>query len=1060
MTTAAGQATGHQGQLLVTVIVPVFNGGSDLEKCLAGIAASTYPPIEIILVDDGSTDGMTQAVAARYGARMIRREQMQGPASARNLGAGEARGDIIFFTDADVRLDPAAISIAVQTLDADAGLCAVFGSYDDQPGHASFLSQYRNLFHHWVHQTGKAEAFTFWTGCGAIRREVLLQAGGFNVDYKRPSIEDIELGARLRASGNRIRLEKTMLGQHMKRWTFWNMLKTDIFHRGIPWMGLVLREGHAASDLNLNLSSRFATFLAGLFGLSLLVFPFAGQLAALWPALALLLAGAICAWLTNPSGKSSGSVFCTALAILLPAAAYGLAPNPWAAVPLAIILAMIWAQLPFYRYLVQKRSSAFAIAVVPMQVLFFLGCVVAVPFGIVLHLFNRPRCVKLISLTALAFVLLPARLAAAPGAAPGTAPGLGPSTMYSSVAQVHPQDAAIPATAESEAGDDVVFQLPQIIVEGKKPEVPPSLIVRKLDIEDFVATNSHTVGEALTYVPGVNVQYGGTSGDARAWVRGYRDRDVLVLFDGIPVASGFEGTIDLNEIAVQRVASIDVIKSAPSVIYGTNAVGGVISIVPAAGVSGSFLDGTLELGGDDERFAHASGGSGNGNVSFALSAQYQSADDYSLSDNYEPEVSQPEGDRINSDYERSSLFFQFDALESPLGHASFFYNLANAHKGLPIESDIDDPDYERLTESKRQTMGLSNQFGAIPLALKLYYNSYDSELTSYTDPDYSYIDDVESNEDYSYGGNLYSTLETSNTNTLILSTGAQTDVFTGAGQLEDGNKAELTTYTLAAEDEYWITQKLSLAAGGIFAYFDQTQLNQASSKFNPQIALGWQVTPRVSLHGSIAQRTRFPKLRELYRRRYGNPDLDPQTAVNSEVGVLFQYGRSWSTDLALFHSNIDGLIERADRRALYTNFEPVTIDGIETATSGWISDAFFTRLAYTYINATEDLPDGGSRQLRSRPKHTAIAELRYIFPAAVTVSLSGIYVSGLYDLDPDGLYTRLPGYFVATAKAIWEFSDHYEAYLALSNVGDADYMQRLGDPREGRRLMLGVNCGF
>jgi outer membrane receptor protein involved in Fe transport len=106
------------------------------------------------------------------------------------------------------------------------------------------------------------------------------------------------------------------------------------------------------------------------------------------------------------------------------------------------------------------------------------------------------------------------------------------------------------------------------------------------------------------------------------------------------------------------------------------------------------------------------------------------------------------------------------------------------------------------------------------------------------------------------------------------------------------------------------------------------------------------------------------------------------------------------------------------------------------------------------------LPDGGSRQLRSRPKNTAIVELRYLFPAQVSLSFSGIYVSGLYDLDPDGVYTRLSSYFVATVKASWAFADHYEAYLAMSNVGDTDYLQRLGDPREGRRLMLGVNFGF
>jgi len=617
-----------------------------------------------------------------------------------------------------------------------------------------------------------------------------------------------------------------------------------------------------------------------------------------------------------------------------------------------------------------------------------------------------------------------------------------------------------PAAASPGAGEEVVFQLPQIAVEGKKVIAPPSLIIRQVSIADMEASNAHTVGEALTYVPGVNVQIGGTSGDARAWVRGYRDRDVLVLYDGIPIASGFEGTIDLNEVAVQGITSIDVIKSAPSVIYGTNGVGGVISVVPTWGINESFLDGRVELGSDDKRFARASGGRSNGNFSVALSAQYQTADDYSLSSDYVPQLNQPAGRRLNSDFERSSLFFQLEAQETVLGHTSFFYNLSNAEKGLAVEAGVEDPDYERLTDSQRQTLGLSNTFSEIPLSLKLYYNAYDSELTAYTDDDYIEVDDVESTEDYAVGGNLYSTLSTSSNNTLVLTAGARKEVFKGEGELENGNKAELVTYTVAVEDEFWITRKLSLAAGGIFVYFDQTQLDQSSSEFNPQLALAWQATDRLSFHASAAERTRFPKLRELYRRRYGNPDLEPQTAVNTELGLLYQHNNRWSSDISVFHSSIDGLIERADRRAKYSNFDRVTIDGVEMATSVWIGDAFFTRLAYTYIDAAEDLRGGASRQIRSRPQNTAIAELRYLFPGSVTVSFNGIYVSGLYDLDAENVYTRLPSYFTARIKATWAFSDHYEAYFAISNLGDTDYMQRFGDPREGRQLMAGLKFGF
>ena len=68
----------------------------------------------------------------------------------------------------------------------------------------NFVSQYKNLFHHFVHQDASGTATSFWAGCGAIRRDIFLRLGGFNTAYKRPSIEDIELGYRLTRAGHRI----------------------------------------------------------------------------------------------------------------------------------------------------------------------------------------------------------------------------------------------------------------------------------------------------------------------------------------------------------------------------------------------------------------------------------------------------------------------------------------------------------------------------------------------------------------------------------------------------------------------------------------------------------------------------------------------------------------------------------------------------------------------------------------------------------------------------------------------------------------------------------------
>ena len=70
--------------------------------------------------------------------------------------------------------------------------------------HKIFLSQYKNLVHHFYHHRGKREASTFWSGCGAVRKQAFLDAGGFDVErYTRPSIEDIELGYRLIKAGGK-----------------------------------------------------------------------------------------------------------------------------------------------------------------------------------------------------------------------------------------------------------------------------------------------------------------------------------------------------------------------------------------------------------------------------------------------------------------------------------------------------------------------------------------------------------------------------------------------------------------------------------------------------------------------------------------------------------------------------------------------------------------------------------------------------------------------------------------------------------------------------------------
>jgi hypothetical protein len=154
----------------------------------------------------------------------------------------------------------------------------MFGSYDARPRAQGVVSQYRNLLHHFVHQTGSAEASTFWAGCGAIRRSAFEAVGGF--DEARRCMEDIELGYRLRRAGYRIRLDKALYGTHLKRWTLRSVIRTDTVCRAVPWARLLL-EHKVPNDLNIKPGQRVSVALVLVASLALLLARFRVELLAL-----------------------------------------------------------------------------------------------------------------------------------------------------------------------------------------------------------------------------------------------------------------------------------------------------------------------------------------------------------------------------------------------------------------------------------------------------------------------------------------------------------------------------------------------------------------------------------------------------------------------------------------------------------------------------------------------------------------------------------------------------------------------------------------------------------
>ena len=275
----------------ISVIMPAYKAAALLPRVLAPLIAmrDAGEIDEVIVVDDVSPDD-TAAVARQLGADVLVMPANGGPGAARNLAATVARGDILWLVDSDVIAWPGGGNLIRQAF-AEPGVAAVFGSYDTTPAGTPWFSRYKNLTHRFYHQHANHEATTFWAGCGAISAEMYRRVGGFDVEtYKVPSIEDIELGYRIKHAGGRILVLPELQGKHLKVWTIRNAIHTDLFRRALPWSRLMISREGVADDLNTSRLERVKAVVAGLFLLSLLALPVAPGI---WPATLVLMLAAL-----------------------------------------------------------------------------------------------------------------------------------------------------------------------------------------------------------------------------------------------------------------------------------------------------------------------------------------------------------------------------------------------------------------------------------------------------------------------------------------------------------------------------------------------------------------------------------------------------------------------------------------------------------------------------------------------------------------------------------------------------------------------------------------------
>lgn len=244
---------------LVSIIIPVKNGAGTLDYCLRSIKRSYYKNIEVIVVDDHSTDG-TCEIARRFDCTLLEPKNGAGANNARNEGARCARGDVFVFLDSDIIVHRETILGIVETLE-DEYTDAVVGMYTAKHRHESFVSQYKNLWVRYSYMKSSPDIDWLFGAISGIKRHAFEKLGGFNTALlARHGHDDIELGKRFARAHLNIILNMDIEVEHLKQYTVWSFIKNEYF-RSVGFSEMAMRFGETARSVQKGFVNVYPAFI-------------------------------------------------------------------------------------------------------------------------------------------------------------------------------------------------------------------------------------------------------------------------------------------------------------------------------------------------------------------------------------------------------------------------------------------------------------------------------------------------------------------------------------------------------------------------------------------------------------------------------------------------------------------------------------------------------------------------------------------------------------------------------------------------------------------------------
>ena len=620
------------------------------------------------------------------------------------------------------------------------------------------------------------------------------------------------------------------------------------------------------------------------------------------------------------------------------------------------------------------------------------------------------------------------------------------------------------------------FDLGKIVITKDKDAVFGAPSTVEVSLQDIENKNAQTVDEALDFIPGVRLTVG-QKNEPYVMIRGFNQDDILILLDGIPIASPYYGYVDLNQIPVESIAEIKVIKGLVSPLYGANTLGGVINIVTKKPGEKPYLElNSGQADNDTHYYTLNYGVKTKKDLSIWISGSHRESDGFKLSSKFKANLNEDGDLRENSFYEKSSFSLKLGLEKYERHNLAVFFNYIDNEKGIPPHVSSNKPRYWRFTQWKRWMTALAGESKItdnFSIRGRIFYDKYDNTLKSYDDASYTTQTAGSSwtsiYDEYAIGGSTYLYFNPNDTHSLKGAINFKKDVHKEQDDTDEPWETyEIRTYSFGIEDNIILNDRLFLSAGISYDLFDQikTYTGRKGSNvdsFNPFFLINYSLNPETLIYSSISKRTRFPVMHQLYSNTSGNPDLKEQRNINGEIGIKHDFRKVATIELSYFYNNVKDLIERASKNDPFLNISKAIFEGIEGNIHTRIGKYFFGRLSYTYLDVRNKNPaflGRSEEELSYIPKHKADFELGYLTDFGLSFNLLGSYNGRRYYYDSNNDQHALGGYFVGNAKVSQRFLTHWEGSIYIENIFDRNYQEEEGYPQPGRSFLFSIKGIF